>query len=92
MGLRKLEDLDLNNKKVLVRLDLNVPLNNGEIVDETRILAALPTLKYILERTNKLAIMSHLGRPKGQVESSMSLEPIGLRLAELLEKEVVFQW
>ena len=90
MGLRKLEDLDLNNKKVLVRLDLNVPLNNGEIVDETRILAALPTLKYILERTNKLAIMSHLGRPKGQVESSMSLEPIGLRLAELLEKEVVF--
>ena len=90
MGLRKLEDLNLENKKVLIRLDLNVPLKNGVISDETRILAAIPTLKYILERTNKVAIASHLGRPKGEVVKSMSLEPVGLRLAELLEREVVF--
>ncbi|WP_132314524.1 phosphoglycerate kinase [Pseudobacteriovorax antillogorgiicola] len=90
MDLRKLDQLELDGKKVLVRLDLNVPLKNGQITDDTRIQAALPTLKYITERTNKIAIMSHLGRPKGQVVEGMSLETVGLRLAELLDRDVVF--
>lgn len=90
MPLRNLQELDLNRKKVLLRLDLNVPLKEGVITDETRILAALPTIKYILEKTNKLVIMSHLGRPKGQVDAKYSLEPVGTRLAELLDREVLF--
>ena len=90
MELRQLEGVDLKNKKVLVRLDLNVPIKDGVITDETRILKALPTLKYILEQTNKVAVMSHLGRPKGEENPKFSLEPVGRRLSELLEKEVLF--
>ncbi|HET9238836.1 MAG TPA: phosphoglycerate kinase [Oligoflexus sp.] len=90
MEFRKLQDLDLTNKKVLVRLDLNVPIKKGKITDDTRITAALPTLRYILERTNKIALMSHLGRPDGEVMPEYSLEPVGVRLAELLGVEVVF--
>jgi phosphoglycerate kinase len=90
MQLRSLEDLPLDGQKVLVRLDLNVPVKNGVIGDETRIQAALPTLRYILERTSKVAVMSHLGRPKGKVDEALSLEPIGTRLAELLDRECVF--
>jgi phosphoglycerate kinase len=90
MEIRKLADLDLTDKKVFLRLDLNVPLKNGEITDETRLIAALPTIKYILEHTNKLCISSHLGRPKGKVVPEMSLEPIAHRLADILEREVVF--
>ena len=73
MDLRQLEGVDLKNKKVLVRLDLNVPLKDGVITDETRILKALPTLRYILEQTNKIAVMSHLGRPKGEVNKRVLL-------------------
>ena len=90
MRVRKLESLELNNKKVLVRLDLNVPIRDGQIKDDTRIRAALPSLRYILERTNKVAVMSHLGRPKGVVDEALSLEPVAARLAELLGKEVLF--
>lgn len=94
MKLRKLEDLDkigaLKNKKVFLRLDLNVPIKKGKIQDDTRIQAALPTIKYILERTNKVAICSHLGRPKDKPEPEYSVEPVGMRLAELLKKEVCF--
>ena len=90
MEIRKLQDLELTHKKVLVRLDLNVPIKNGKISDETRITAALPTLLYLLEKTHKIALMSHLGRPDGEVMPEYSLEPIGLRLAELLACEVVF--
>ncbi len=90
MQLRTLQDLDFTGKKVFLRLDLNVPIKNGVIKDETRIVEALPTVKYILERTNKVAIASHLGRPDGEVDLKYSLEPIGARLAELLEKDVVF--
>jgi phosphoglycerate kinase len=90
MELRKIKDLDLKDKKVFLRLDLNVPLKDGKITDDTRIQAALPTLRYILSQTNLVAIASHFGRPKGQPVKEMSLEPIGLRLAELLGKEVVF--
>lgn len=90
MEIRKLQDLDLANKKVLVRLDLNVPIKKGHITDETRITAALPTLRFILEKTHKIALMSHLGRPDGEIMPEYSLEPIGIRLAELLGCEVVF--
>lgn len=90
MDFRKLSELDLTQKKVLVRLDLNVPIKKGVITDDTRITSALPTLKYILERTHKVALMSHLGRPDGEVMPEYSLEPVGTRLAELLGCEVVF--
>jgi phosphoglycerate kinase len=89
MQLRKLEDLEMNGKRVFLRLDLNVPVKNGKIQDETRIREALPTIKYILERTTKLTIASHLGRPKNGGSPADSLEPIGARLSEMLEREVV---
>ena len=91
MNINTLEKMDLNDKKVLVRLDLNVPLDDkGNITDDTRIRRCLPTLNYILERTGKVVLMSHLGRPKGKVDPKYTLEPVGHRLAELLSREVVF--
>lgn len=90
MEIRTLKELDLVGKKVFLRLDLNVPIKNGKITDETRIKEALPTVEYILERTNKVVIASHLGRPDGEVDLKYSLEPVGARLAELLGREVVF--
>ena len=90
MNLRMLDDLDLTGKKVFLRLDLNVPVKNGRITDETRLLEAIPTIRYILERTHKVAIGSHLGRPDGTVDLKFSLEPVGARLAELLDREVCF--
>ena len=89
MQLRKLEDLELTGKRVFLRLDLNVPVKNGKIQDETRIREALPTIRYILERTHKLTIASHLGRPKNGGSPADSLEPVGARLSEMLEREVV---
>ena len=89
MELRRIEDLEITNKKVLLRLDLNVPIKNGIIQDDTRIREAVPTLLYILERTSKLAVCSHLGRPKSGGSPADSLAPVGERLAELLGKEVV---
>lgn len=89
MELRKLEDLDLAGKKVFLRLDLNVPIKKGKIQDETRIKEALPTIRYILERTPKLTVASHLGRPKNGGSPEDSLELVGARLSEMLEREVV---
>ncbi|HEX29679.1 TPA: phosphoglycerate kinase [Candidatus Poribacteria bacterium] len=80
-------DLDLKGKRVLMRVDFNVPLEKGVITDDTRIRAALPTIKYIIERGGKLILMSHLGRPKG-VDPKLSLKPVSKRLSELLGKEV----
>lgn len=90
MNLRTVRDLDFTGKKVFLRLDLNVPIKDGHIKDDQRIIEALPTIKYILERTNKVAIASHLGRPDGEVDLKYSLEPVGARLAELLGMECVF--
>ena len=90
MELRKFQDVDFKGKKVFLRLDLNVPMDGGLITDDTRIRAALPTLRKILEQTNKVVICSHLGRPKGTPDPKYSLETVGERLAELLGQEVVF--
>ena len=90
MNLRTLKDLDFTGKKVFLRLDLNVPIKDGKIKDELRIVEALPTIRHILAATNKVAIASHLGRPDGEFDLKYSLEPVGVRLAELLGKECVF--
>ena len=78
----KMVDLDLKNKKVFIREDLNVPIQNGKIISEARILAALPTIKYAINAKAKVMITSHLGRPtEGKYEESFSLAPIAKRLS-----------
>src|SRR5210317_1589623 len=75
--MKKIEDKeDLSGKKVLLRLDLNVPLQEGEIQDKTRIDKIIPTLKFLLKKKSKIIIVSHIGRPKGKVVSALSLKPI----------------
>lgn len=77
-------DADLSGKRVLLRCDLNVPLENGKITDDTRITASLPTIKYILEKGAAIVLCSHLGRPKGQIKPELSLNPVAERLSEHL--------
>lgn len=81
-------DADVNGKRVLLRCDFNVPLDGGVISDDTRIRAALPTIKYILSRGGALILCSHLGRPKGEVKPEYSLRPVAERLSRLLGIEV----
>lgn len=92
MTIRSIEDLPLEGRRVFLRLDLNVPLRKGsspaEVTDDTRIRAALPTIKQCQERGACLVLASHLGRPKGQAVPSLSLEPVAARLAELLDCDV----
>lgn len=89
MTKKTIKDIDIQGKKVLMRVDFNVPLNeNLQITDDTRIKAALPTIKYALDKNARLILMSHLGRPKGKVVESFSLKPVALRLSKLLGKEV----
>jgi phosphoglycerate kinase len=83
-----IEDLDLNQKRVLIRVDFNVPLKDGKVTDDTRIVASLPTIKKVIESGGKAILVSHLGRPKGQVIEDMRLTPVGIRLSELLGKPV----
>lgn len=84
-----IKDIDLSNKKIIMRADFNVPLKGDQITDDTRIRESIPTIKYILEKKGtSLILMSHLGRPKGKVVSEMSLKPVAKRLTELLGKEV----
>ncbi len=88
---KSVKDLDLNNKKVLVRADFNVPMENGKITNDNRIQAALPTLEYIIEQGGKVIVFSHLGRIKTEEDKATnSLRPIAERLEELLGKEVKF--
>lgn len=85
-----LRDQDIDGKRVLMRVDFNVPLDqNGKITDDTRIKAALPTIKFLLDKNCSLILTSHLGRPKGKVKPELSLQPVGKRLGELLQKEVI---
>lgn len=91
MNKMTVRDIDLKEKRVLVRVDFNVPLDGETITDDTRIRAAVPTLKYILDQNPKAVIlMSHLGRPKGGPEPKYSLKPVAPALAKLLGKEVHF--
>ena len=88
--MNSLASLDVAGKRVFLRCDLNVPLKNGEITDDGRIRASLPTINNLLERGASLVIGAHLGRPKGEVKPELSLLPIAKRLAELLEQPVDF--
>lgn len=85
-----LEDLDVRGKRVLVRVDFNVPLHDGVVGDDTRIRAAIPTIQYILEREGKAILISHLGRPKGEPDPALSLGPVAERLQDLLSERVRF--
>jgi len=86
---KSIKNIDINDKKVLIREDFNVPLDeNGYITDDNRIRAALPTIEYALDKGAKLILMSHLGRPKGEIREDMRLTPVGRRLGELLNKPV----
>jgi 3-phosphoglycerate kinase len=85
-----IQDLSVEGKTVLVRADLNVPLHEGKITDETRIQASLETLRYLLNRSATVVLCSHLGRPKGEPKPEFSLEPVANRLKELLNYPVVF--
>ncbi|ADK16939.1 MULTISPECIES: phosphoglycerate kinase [Clostridium] len=87
---KTIEDVDVSGKRVLVRCDFNVPLKDGKITDENRIIGALPTIQYLLEKNAKVILCSHLGKPKGEPKPEMSLLPVSKRLSELLKKEVVF--
>ncbi len=89
MDVKSIRDISLEERAVLMRLDLNCPLSDGEVTNDARIRAALPTIKYALEQGARLAIASHLGRPKGQVNAALSMESIGARLSELLEMDIV---
>lgn len=86
---KSIEDIDVSNKRVLARCDFNVPLKDGVITNDKRIVAALPTIKYLIEHGAKLILCSHLGRPKEGWEPEFSLAPVAKRLSELLGKEVI---
>ncbi|MBQ8684005.1 MAG: phosphoglycerate kinase [Clostridia bacterium] len=87
---KNVEDLHVAGKRVLVRCDFNVPLKNGVITDENRIVAALPTIQYLIDNGAKVILCSHLGKPKGEPKPELSLAPVAARLSEKLGKEVVF--
>lgn len=90
MNKKMIQDVDVKGKRVLMRVDFNVPMNDqGEITDDKRITAALPSIQYLIEHGAKVILMSHFGRPKGQVVHSLRLDPVAKRLGELLGKAVI---
>lgn len=90
MAKLSIRDLNLTAKRVFIRADFNVPLENGHVADDTRIRATLPSLKLAIERGGRLVVASHLGRPKGKPDSKLSLRPVAARLKELLGRPVIF--
>ena len=85
---KTIEDIDVKGKRVLVRCDFNVPLDNGKITNDKRIVASLPTIQYLMKHGARVILCSHLGRPKGEVVPEFSLKPVAARLSELLGVEV----
>ncbi len=89
MNIKTLKDITLDGKRVLVRVDFNVPIENGQIIDDTRIRAALPTISYLIGRGARIILVSHLGRPKGEVKEDLRLDLLAQRLSDLLGLEVL---
>ncbi len=87
---KTVRDIDVKGKRVLVRCDFNVPMQNGEITDDARIVGALPTIRYLAEHGARSILMSHMGRPKGEPKKEFSLAPVAARLSALLGREVKF--
>ncbi|HOA42083.1 MAG TPA: phosphoglycerate kinase [Bacillota bacterium] len=89
---KTIRDIDVRGKRVILRCDFNVPLDEkGQITDDSRIRASLPTIKYLIEKGAKIIVMSHLGRPKGEPDMKYSMEPVAERLSSLLGQEVLFR-
>ncbi|MFC1655355.1 phosphoglycerate kinase [Patescibacteria group bacterium] len=89
MKLQTLKDADIAHKTVLLRVDYNVPLRNGKVADDTRIKQSLPTLKHLVQQDAKIIIMSHLGRPKGEVNEELRLTPVADHLSKLLDAPII---
>lgn len=87
---KTIRDIDVSGKKVLVRCDFNVPMQNGEITDDIRITSALPTIRYLVENNAAVILMSHMGRPKGEPKPEFTLKPVAERLQKLLGQEIIF--
>ena len=87
---KSVDDINVKGKRVLVRCDFNVPLKDGQITDDTRLVAALPTLKKLINDGGKLILCSHLGKPKGEPKPELSLAPVAVALTKLLGQEVKF--
>jgi phosphoglycerate kinase len=88
MGKKTVRDIDVRGKRVLLRVDFNVPLANGQVADDTRMEAAIPTIEYLLDQGAAVILMSHLGRPKGQVREGLRMDPVARHLSELLGHDV----
>jgi phosphoglycerate kinase len=90
MNLISIDELDVKEKRVFIRVDFNVPIVNGQIVDDTKIFAALPTIEYAFKEKARVIIASHLGRPGGKLRPKLTLEPVGRRLSGILKREIFF--
>ena len=84
MNKRSVRDLDVGGKRVLVRVDFNVPVKDGEVTDDTRIRRALPTIRHLLQEGARPVLISHLGRPKGEPDPEYAMDPVAARLCEVL--------